>query len=138
VPSWKMAVRTDSPWIDCERRTSRRGTPPTAVSSGRVTSCSTSAGDSPGASVWTTTCGGVNSGKTSSRAWPLAYRPAPRSRTARAMTTTQLRIDHSTRAWSMSVVVHVAPELLGEQDLGLAVDYGLPRRHAGGQHPAAV
>jgi len=65
VPSRKVAVTTESPWIDSDRIDSRLPTPFTAASIGRVTSASTSSGESPDASVWMTTWGGANSGKTS-------------------------------------------------------------------------
>ena len=65
VPSRKIAVTTESPWIDSDRIDSRLPAPLTAASIGPVTSASTSSGESPGASVWMTTWGGANSGKTS-------------------------------------------------------------------------
>ncbi len=58
-------MTTASPWIDSDRIVSRPPTPFTAASIGRVTSASTSSGESPDASVWMTTWGGANSGKTS-------------------------------------------------------------------------
>jgi len=75
VPVRKMAVITEKPWIDCERIASRAPTPFIARSTGVVTSASTSSGDNPGASVMTTTCGGANSGNTSSFAWNAAKTP---------------------------------------------------------------
>jgi len=60
--SSKTAVITESPCTDCERMDSRLATPLMAFSTGRVTSASTSSGESPGASVWITTCGGAKSG----------------------------------------------------------------------------
>src|SRR5579871_2698531 len=83
-----------------------------------------------------TTCGGVNSGKTSSRARRAAWSPAAKNRPARTRTTTRLRIDHATMACSISVVVHVAPELFRKEDLGLARDDRLAGRDAAGQDPA--
>ena len=66
---------TDRPWIDCERTAAIPWTPLIASSIGLVTSTSTCSGESPGASVWIETCGGANSGNTSSRA--SATTPAP-------------------------------------------------------------
>ena len=45
------------------------GTPLMVFSIGWVTRTSTCWGESPGASVWITTCGGENSGKTLYLAW---------------------------------------------------------------------
>src|SRR5262245_42824670 len=122
VPSWKMISTTERPWTDLERSTSSRGMPLTAYSMGSVTSCSISLGDRPGASVWMTTCGGANSGKTSRRARRAALTPSSSNSTARASTTTRLWIDQLTTAWSMLIVVAGAPELLGQQHLRPADD----------------
>ena len=61
---------TDRPWIELDRRDSIPGKPFTATSIGWVTSTSTCSGLRPGASVWTTTEGGANSGNTSYFASP--------------------------------------------------------------------
>src|SRR5262245_45541117 len=123
--------------MDWERKTSSRAIPLTACSMGSVTSCSTSVAERPGASVWTTTCGGANSGNTSSFECRVAYKPPTKSSTARTTTTTRLRIDHATMACSMSVVVQVALglEFLRQQHLGLAVNHRLFGLDSGGQHP---
>src|SRR5437016_4995176 len=82
------------------------------------------------------TSGGANSGNTSRLACAAAQTPATSSKAARLTTTTRWRIDPSTMACSMSVVVHVAAELLGEQHLRLPRDNGFTGRDAGGEHTA--
>jgi hypothetical protein len=56
---------------------------------GTVTSCSTSSADSPRASVWTSTYGGVNSGRTSTGALRSCVKP--RTITPAAIPTTNRR-----------------------------------------------
>ena len=65
LPALNTAVITDSPWIEVERSVSNPGRPPTATSTGWVTSTSTCSESRPGASAWIVTVGGANSGKTS-------------------------------------------------------------------------
>jgi hypothetical protein len=66
VPGSKMSSTLDSPGIDSERIVSSHATPLSrSCSSGTVISSSTSAADRPRASVWTSTVGGANSGRTS-------------------------------------------------------------------------
>ena len=62
-----MRIRTtdDSPSTDFDRIVFRPIVPFSAFSSGTLTRLSTSSVDSPGASVWISTRGGANSGKTS-------------------------------------------------------------------------
>ena len=60
--SSKVAVTTDRPWMELERSAARLGVPFNEDSMGRVTRLSTSCEERPGASVWTTTWGGANSG----------------------------------------------------------------------------
>ena len=80
--SWRASSRSvpglKSSWIDersatdLERIVSRPGTPFSASSSGTVTRDSTSVEESPRLIVWISTCGGANSGNTSSgvsRSW---------------------------------------------------------------------
>ena len=55
----------DRPIEECERIWAISGMPCSDTSSGWVTSNSMSRAEKPGASVWTCTCGGANSGKTS-------------------------------------------------------------------------
>ena len=63
VPGWKRRVIDDRPGIDWERIVLSQATPlRTSASRGTVMSCSTSAAESPRASVWTSIVGGVNSG----------------------------------------------------------------------------
>jgi len=59
----RILVIEDNPRTDSERMSSTHATPLSrSASSGTVTSCSTSAADSPNASVWISTMGGENSG----------------------------------------------------------------------------
>jgi len=58
----------ERPWIDCERTIAIPATPLMTSSIGLVTRISTCSGAKPGASVWIDTCGGANSGNTSSGA----------------------------------------------------------------------
>ncbi len=87
--SASTAVMTESPWMDCERTVAIPSTPLIASSIGLVTSTSTCSGERPGASVWMDTCGGANSGKTSSR--EPATTPAPYTTSASASPTTTPR-----------------------------------------------
>ena len=68
VPSANSITTDDSPSTDFERIVFSPGVPFRAFSSGTLMSASTSSVDSPGASVWTSTLGGANSGNTSSGA----------------------------------------------------------------------
>src|SRR3981081_4936755 len=65
TPGLKINRIDDSCDTDFERITSMSGTPFSAFSSGTVTSCSTSADESPRQMVWISTRGGANSGNTS-------------------------------------------------------------------------
>src|SRR3972149_11032068 len=78
VPHLKTIITVESPTEDDERTVSMPGVPFTALSIGKVISASTSSGESPGASVCTTTCGGANSGKTSTGICPTRYIEAPK------------------------------------------------------------
>ena len=68
VPSLRIRTTDDSPSTDFDRIVFSPVVPFSAFSSGTLTRLSTSSVDSPGASVWTSTSGGANSGKTSSGA----------------------------------------------------------------------
>src|SRR5882762_133360 len=86
APRSKIAVTEDSCATELDRRISTPGTPLIAFSIGTVTCASTSAGDSPRQSVWTSTLAGANSGKTSigisrSRWAPKKVRPRPNATT---------------------------------------------------------
>ena len=70
VPSSKISTTDDSPSTDFERIVFSPGVPLSAFSSGTLTRLSTSSVERPGASVWISTSGGANSGKTSSGACP--------------------------------------------------------------------
>ena len=86
APDLKINRIDDSCATDFERITSMSGTPFSAFSSGTVTSCSTSADESPRQMVWISTRGGANSGNTSTgtsrrRARPNQVSTTPRART---------------------------------------------------------
>ncbi len=75
TPCASTAVITESPWMDCDRTSAIPFTPLIASSSGLVTRISTCSAEKPGASVWMETCGGANSGKTSSLARARVWTP---------------------------------------------------------------
>ena len=80
----------DKPGSDFERITSTPSTPfRRSASAGIVMSCSTSSAESPSASVWISTYGGVNSGSTSTGA--LRARLIPTARSSAAAATTRSR-----------------------------------------------
>ncbi len=75
VPSLKIRTTDDSPSTDFDRSVFNPVVPLSEFSSGTLTRLSTSSVDSPGASVWISTSGGANSGKTSSGAFCAARTP---------------------------------------------------------------
>ena len=74
-PSLKIKTTDESPSTDFDRRVFSPVVPLSEFSSGTLTSASTSSVDSPGASVWISTSGGANSGKTSSGAFCAVRTP---------------------------------------------------------------
>src|SRR6185312_12911722 len=86
APRLKISVIDDSCGTDFDRITSMPGTPLSAFSNGTVTSCSTSAGDSPRQIVWISTRGGANSGNTSTATSRSRATPNQISTTLRART----------------------------------------------------
>src|SRR5262245_2365744 len=90
LPSAKIAVITEIPGAEEERKVVRKLVPFKAYSRGIVTSASTSSAERPGASVCTTIWGGENSGKMSKGERRAATTPATRSNTARLRTITRL------------------------------------------------
>ena len=90
LPSAKIAVMTEIPGAEEERRVVRKLVPPMAYSRGRVTSASTSSAERPGASVCTTTWGGANSGKMSKGERRTAISPTRRRRAAKLSTIRRL------------------------------------------------
>ena len=91
MPSSKIITTDERPSTDFDRSVRRSGTPFIAFSSGTVTRLSTSPVDRPGASVWISTSGGANSGKTSSGVFCAARDPATISTMASATTTSRSR-----------------------------------------------
>ena len=75
-----------------------------AFSSGTVTRLSTSSVESPGASVWTSTSGGANSGNTSSGARRIDRDPTTSSTTHSASTTTRRRTEVEMSDESMGMI----------------------------------
>src|SRR5919106_3098336 len=135
--SARMAVTTDSPWMDCERTAAIPCTPLIASSIGLVTCSSTCSGERPGASVWMDTCGGANSGNTSSGARPSVPAPTTTSAAASPSTTTRCRIDPRTSDVSMRAArdslarllahCHARPEFFREELLNAGEDDGVAR-----------
>jgi hypothetical protein len=90
VPRWKMRSIEESPGTDSDRIRSSHGIPLSrSCSSGTVISCSTSAAESPSASAWISTCGGANSGSTSTDAFRICVMPSPNTSTAAPTTNTR-------------------------------------------------
>src|SRR5688572_15678014 len=102
VSSSKTTVTTDRPYLDSERTSSTRGIPAMARSTGTVTYCSTSTGDSAGEVVITCTCTVVTSGTASMGRAMAARMPAATSSTAAAMTMARWRSDQLTVRLSSS------------------------------------
>ncbi len=86
MPGLKTRTMEDSCGTDVERRSSRPGMPFMASSIGTVTSDSTSDVDRPRLSVWISTCGGANSGNTSTGAERMEPMPNAIIATAAAIT----------------------------------------------------
>ena len=97
VPGSKIISIRDSPGTDSERIASSQATPLSrSCSRGTVMSCSTSAADSPSASVWTSTVGGVNSGSTSTGMSRSCVAPSTSRAAANTTTTPRDRRLHPT------------------------------------------
>src|SRR5688572_27109845 len=86
TPRLKMSSICDIAITDRDRITSRSGVPLRISSIGMVMSSSTSAVDMPMPSVWISTFGGANSGKTSTGMWRIRSIPRATIATATAMT----------------------------------------------------
>ena len=86
VPFSKMSRIDDSCETDFERSSFRPGMPCSTSSIGTVTSSSTSAEELPSAIVWISTCGGANSGKTSTLAPGIETAPKTMRPVATKMT----------------------------------------------------
>ena len=84
----------ERPTEDEERTVLTPGVPFTALSIGKVIRASTSSGESPGASVWTTTCGGANSGKTSTGICMRRYMEVPKKMIVATTIKSLLLSDH--------------------------------------------
>ncbi len=103
VPILKSSTTCESPVTDEERTYSTPGTPRSWSSMGIVMSSSTSMAVMPGPSVWISTLGGANSGKTSTGIFRSCWVPKTNSVAAMASTRKrnrrlepmiQLNIDH--------------------------------------------
>ena len=88
---------TARPGDDAERTVATSGEPASASSSGMATSASTSVAENPGASAWTSTIGGANSGKTSSGASSADHTPIRLTTPAKRNTTVRWRSESATR-----------------------------------------
>ena len=87
VPGSNVMTTDESPGSDTDSISSRKATPASrSCSSGTVISCSTSSAESPRASVWTSTIGGLNSGRTSTGVLPAWITPTITRPTAAATT----------------------------------------------------
>ena len=132
VPGSKIMSIVDSPVTDSERICSSHGTPLSrSCSSGTVISCSTSAADSPRASVWICTDGGVNCGYVSTRAdrsWktPKTSSPIAAAITRRANATLEPTIQRNMAAPRPRRTT--PPQTGGETTIGTAYRRRLPAR----------
>src|SRR5258707_13963404 len=95
----------DNPSLELERIAATFSAPASRPSSGRVTSASTWAASSPGASVCTSTCGGAKSGNTSSCAFRSALAPNSAINSESAVTIFGCAIEPQTQGTSMASVV---------------------------------
>src|SRR5271168_3653867 len=100
-----MSTTLDKPSTDLERIVFSQGVPFSAFSSGMLIRLSTSSVDKPGASVWISTSGGANSGKTSSGVFSNVRTPNTISTTQAANTITRKRSEVDT---SQVMVVYFA------------------------------
>src|SRR5918997_7143801 len=91
VPFSKMSLIDDSCETDFERSSLSPGMPWSTSSIGTVTSSSTSAEELPSAIVWISTCGGANSGNTSTLAPGISNAPNTMSAVATKMTSQRNR-----------------------------------------------
>src|SRR5262245_27367600 len=96
VPSSNTTVTTDSPYLVMERTSSTLGIPDMARSTGTLTYCSTSIGDSAGAGVITWTCTLVMSGTASIGSSTAECTPMITSNTVSSSTTARWRSDQAT------------------------------------------
>src|SRR4051812_9107035 len=115
-----MSCTDDSPSTDFERRVFSQDVPLSAFSSGTLIRLSTSSVESPGASVWISTSGGANSGKTSSGAFRAAWTPTMIRTTERARTRIRAR-----SAVAMIQDTSLAPAELGAEQLHRAGGHDL-------------
>src|SRR5678815_5102427 len=98
VPSSKTTVTTDRPYFEIERTSSTFGIPDIARSTGTVTYCSTSTGESAGAEVITWTWIVVTSGTASIGSFDAAWIPSATSSNVATRTMGRLRKDQRTMA----------------------------------------
>src|ERR1043166_5636555 len=142
--SSNVTVTTDSAALEIERTRSIPGRPSIAVSIGKVTSCSTSTGESPGASVITSTWLGVKSGKASVLSVAKAWRPATIRTSTAPSTAVRFRKEKPSRRSTRAPMSHHHPGAGALLELGLegegSLDDGeIPRRETvQDHHPASV
>ena len=103
VPSLRIRTTDESPSTDFDRIVFSPIVPLSAFSSGTLIRLSTSSVESPGASVWISTNGGANSGKTSSGAFRAVRTPTIISTIDSASTSTRSRSEVETSQFIMAV-----------------------------------
>src|SRR5467141_797909 len=118
VPSRNTAVTVESPYLDVERSSVSAGMPPSTRSTGAVTYCSTSSGESADTAVMTCTCTVVTSGTASMGRLRAARIPPTRRAAAPATTSRRLWSARRTMAESTPLFLFVQG---GLQDDGLEV-----------------
>src|SRR5262245_10792174 len=131
MASWKTTVTTEMPYLLTERTSVVLGMPASARSTGMVTYCSISSGESAGAEVITCTCTLVMSGTASTLSVAGARRPNRTKSKLAASTRARFRSDQVTRAVKSCTLVL----FLGERRLE---HRALEREHALGHDLLAL
>src|SRR5262245_9316554 len=130
VSSSNTTVTTESPYLESDLTSSTLGMPAMARSTGAVTYCSTSTGDSAGAAVMIWTCTLVTSGTASIGRLKMARTPTAMKRSVATRTTARWRSDQATTR-----VRKITSFLLAE---GALQDGALQSEHAVGDDQLAL
>src|SRR6185295_10458872 len=112
VPSSNTTLITERPYFEIERTSSTLGIPDIARSTGTVTYCSTSTGDSAGAAVITWTCTLVTSGTASMGRTRAERTPTITSNPVAIRTSARLASDQATTRLSRTTSVLLAERAL--------------------------
>ncbi len=107
VPQSNSTQTTEKPAVEDDLTRLTSVAPFKATSTGNVTSCSTSSGAKPCASVITTTVGAFKSGKTSTSILDAVYTPASISKTAAIKTTKRLSNENLINLFNINLLPFV-------------------------------